>query len=205
MHFSQYNRLLSHEFVFHCPILSPQDTAGVHMVLYCTAKQAMLGNALNTCRGGRKTSKVTQQGFHFSLDAMFQQESHTHSPEQAQKLSCSQFMPPCALAVPLRAVSDLHRSCSKMCPGPPAAPQPSPGWPLCFRLLLNIEGKCIGTTENCFLPGLLVKCLIEVDKDLTDIFFPLRWIGKTQSLMLGNCRNKIMSWCFAFYKIKGKP
>lgn len=69
----------------------------------------------------------------------------------------------------------------------------------------NIEGKCRGTAENYFPPGLLVKCLIEEDKDLSDMFFLLRWIGKTQNLTLGNCRTEIISQCFAFYKMKGKP
>lgn len=177
MHFNQYNRLLSQEFVFHCPILTePQDTAGVHMVLYCTAKQAMLGNALKTCRGGRKMSKATQLGFHFSLDAMFQQESHTHSPEQAQKLSCSQFSAPTCTG---SATQSCEKPAQELLQNVPMPSSSSTAIPRLTSVLqaatLNIKGKCIGSTENCFPPGLLVKCLIEEeDKRFSRHVLPLR-------------------------------
>lgn len=159
------------------------------MVLYCTAKQAMLGNALNTCSEGSKTSKVTQLGFHFSLDAMLQQDSHTHYPEHSQshrtsaapssvlplhcqhQVSCQE---PAREAAGRAAVQNLHMPFTSLT----AIPRLTS---VIQGATLNIEGKYIGTTENYFPPGLLGKCLIEgEDKDLTDKFFPLRWIGKTE-------------------------
>lgn len=44
--------------------------------------KGVLGNYLNTCNEGSKTTKITQLVCHLSLDTMFQQESNIYSPEQ---------------------------------------------------------------------------------------------------------------------------